>query len=95
MIETALVYIRKADETKAFVGCGALVEGPYIATCRHVWRDADGEANGGVEIVFPRSLKRAILSLSARASQMPATPKNRLLIWYFLAPKAYRPACFP
>ncbi|HMF06281.1 MAG TPA: hypothetical protein VKE72_04630 [Methylocella sp.] len=38
MIETALVYIYSAGSD--FIGCGALVEGGYIATCRHVWRDA-------------------------------------------------------
>jgi hypothetical protein len=56
MTDTALVYIRKADETREFAGCGALIEGPYIATCRHVWRDAEGDANGGVIVEFPRSL---------------------------------------
>ena len=56
MTDTALVYIRKADETREFAGCGALMEGPYIATCRHVWRDAEGDANGGVIVEFPRSL---------------------------------------
>ncbi len=53
LTETALVYIRKADESKSFIGCGAVIEGPYVATCRHVWRDADGEANGGVIVEFP------------------------------------------
>jgi tetratricopeptide (TPR) repeat protein len=55
MIETALVYIRSRDESRRFVGCGALVEGPYVVTCRHVWRDADGEKNGGVIVEFQRS----------------------------------------
>jgi len=40
MIETALVYIYSATEPPVFFGCGALVEGDLIATCRHVWRDA-------------------------------------------------------
>jgi tetratricopeptide (TPR) repeat protein len=56
MTDTALVYIRKADETREFAGCGVLIEGPYIATCRHVWRDAEGEENGRVIVEFPRSL---------------------------------------
>jgi tetratricopeptide (TPR) repeat protein len=57
MIETALVYIYSLREHD-FIGCGALVEGGYIATCRHVWRDAteeSAEANESpeVEIEFP------------------------------------------
>ena len=54
MIETALVYIRANNETRAFVGCGAFVEGPFIVTCRHVWRDAGGDDLGGVVVEFPR-----------------------------------------
>ncbi len=41
MIETGLVYIYSVS-AHDFIGCGALVEGGYIATCRHVWRDATG-----------------------------------------------------
>ena len=52
MIETALVYILKADGSNAFVACGTLVNGPYIATCRHVWREADGEKHGAVIAEF-------------------------------------------
>ncbi len=59
MIETALVYIRKADGTNDFVGCGTLVDGPFIATCRHVWRDAGGEEAGKVLVEFPRSLDKS------------------------------------
>ena len=55
MIECALVYIRKNDEARELIGCGTLVEGPYVATCRHVWREADGDRNGGVVIEFYRS----------------------------------------
>jgi hypothetical protein len=40
MRETALVYIFTADERKAFVGCGALIEGDLIVTCAHVVDDA-------------------------------------------------------
>jgi tetratricopeptide (TPR) repeat protein len=55
-IETSLVYIHSLGPTKKFVGCGALIEGGYIATCRHVWRDA-ADANGvpEVEIEYPCS----------------------------------------
>jgi hypothetical protein len=40
MIESGLVYIHYADSPTAFAGCGALVEGPFIVTCRHVWDEA-------------------------------------------------------
>jgi hypothetical protein len=54
MIETALVYIHAVAPASRFVGCGALVEGGYIATCRHVWRMATGESNQArVEIIYP------------------------------------------
>jgi tetratricopeptide (TPR) repeat protein len=57
MIETGLVYIYSCLPTRDFVGCGALVEGGYIATCRHVWRDAIACGENGeppeVEIMFP------------------------------------------
>jgi hypothetical protein len=58
-IETGLVYIYSVPPARDFVGCGALIEGGYIAACRHVWRDAidseDVEASESskVEIVFP------------------------------------------
>ncbi len=55
-LETSLVHVCHAADPGQFVGCGAIVEGGYIATCRHVWRDAGG-ATGAVVIVFPRSLK--------------------------------------
>ena len=79
MIETALVYIRKADETNEFVGCGTLVEGPYIATCRHVWRDADGEKNGGVVVEFPRTLDEAGTAENASASLADACDHQKPL----------------
>ncbi|HEV2099208.1 MAG TPA: trypsin-like peptidase domain-containing protein, partial [Stellaceae bacterium] len=40
MIENCLVYIYSLKPTKRFVGCGALIEGGFIATCRHVWDEA-------------------------------------------------------
>jgi tetratricopeptide (TPR) repeat protein len=62
MIETGLVYIHSVKPTRRFVGCGALVEGGYVATCRHVWRMAtesaaklqDGEPLE-VEVEYPFS----------------------------------------
>ena len=59
MVETSLVYIHRIRPTKTFVGCGVVVSGDIIATCRHVWRDAttgfgdvaDGEKTAEVE--FP------------------------------------------
>ncbi|HXP03424.1 MAG TPA: tetratricopeptide repeat protein, partial [Stellaceae bacterium] len=56
-IETGLVYIYRRTPTRKFVGCGALIEGSYIATCRHVWRDATAGDDGEplrVEIEYPR-----------------------------------------
>jgi hypothetical protein len=41
-IETALVHIHSLADPENFIGCGAIVEGGYIATCRHVWRKAGG-----------------------------------------------------
>jgi hypothetical protein len=40
MIETGLVYIYSISPARAFKGCGALLEGGYVATCRHVWDKA-------------------------------------------------------
>jgi hypothetical protein len=59
MIKTGLVYINTIRPPRVFHGCGALIEGRYIATCRHVWRNAIACPNGEtgeppeVEIVFP------------------------------------------
>jgi len=62
MIETGLVYVHSTKLTKRFVGCGAIVEGGYVATCRHVWRmatelaaKADPNEPPAVEIEYPRS----------------------------------------
>jgi tetratricopeptide (TPR) repeat protein len=59
-IEQALVYIYSLSPTRRFIGCGALVEGGYVATCRHVWRmatrnagKAELDAIRAVEIEFP------------------------------------------
>ncbi|MDA8051948.1 MAG: trypsin-like peptidase domain-containing protein [Rhodospirillales bacterium] len=55
MIETGLIYIYAPGSQRRFVGCGALVEGSYVATCRHVWESAtNGAAEPpAVEIEFP------------------------------------------
>src|SRR5258708_24628 len=61
MIEQALVYIYSVNPPRRFIGCGALVEGGYVATCLHVWRMATGAAKaeaGGplrVEVESPRA----------------------------------------
>jgi hypothetical protein len=62
MIEQGLVYIHSIKPARRFVGCGALVEGGYVATCRHVWRmatDAAARAEPNqplnVEVEFPRA----------------------------------------
>ncbi len=54
MIEAGLVYIHSALESSGFAGCGALVEGPFVVTCRHVWDQALQAADGGpVLVCFP------------------------------------------
>jgi tetratricopeptide (TPR) repeat protein len=62
MIESGLVYVHSTKPTKRFVGCGAVVEGGYVATCRHVWRMATEAAAKSqpdeplnVEIEYPGS----------------------------------------
>jgi tetratricopeptide (TPR) repeat protein len=62
MIETGLVYVHSTKPTRRFVGCGALIEGGYVATCRHVWGiateagvKAHPEWKPEVEIEFPGS----------------------------------------
>jgi hypothetical protein len=66
MIEHSLVYIHATKPTRRFVGCGALVEGGYVATCRHVWKMATDAAAKSepseplrVEVEYPRVLKDA------------------------------------
>ena len=86
MIETGLVYIHATKPTRRFVGCGALVEGGYVATCRHVWRMATEAATKEnpsqpqeVEIEFPGSWQDGLtirhtarLVLSCERSDGPA-----------------------
>ncbi len=64
MIEHSLVYIHATKPIRRFVGCGALVEGGYVATCRHVWKMATDAAARSkpseplrVEIEYPRVLR--------------------------------------
>ncbi len=59
MIETGLVYIYSLSPARAFKGCGALIEGGYVATCRHVWHkpapagQPPSKEPAEVEIEFP------------------------------------------
>jgi hypothetical protein len=69
MIETGLVYIYSVSTARAFKGCGALLEGGYIATCRHVWRIAAPAGQPPeVEIVFPRTRDKQGALVASRAS---------------------------
>jgi hypothetical protein len=78
MIESSLVYIHALKPARRFVGCGSLVEGGYVATCRHVWRIATAaveESEPGseleVEVLFPRFFegKQAVRSRASLASE--------------------------
>jgi hypothetical protein len=58
IVNNALVYIcRGTNEVP--IGCGALVEGHLVATCRHVWEAArhgdDGTTQVSIVYPFPRS----------------------------------------
>jgi len=57
MIEGALVHILSATPPHAFIGCGAVIEGGLVATCRHVWRDATKGAPDKAQPMaeFPRA----------------------------------------
>ncbi|MGH6985072.1 MAG: trypsin-like peptidase domain-containing protein, partial [Stellaceae bacterium] len=62
MIERSLVYIHSTRPHRRFIGCGALIEGGYIATCRHILRIATGESRPGegeltLEIEYPRAYR--------------------------------------
>jgi tetratricopeptide (TPR) repeat protein len=63
MLKESLVYIRKPGGGEAFVGCGAFVEQNLIVTCRHVWRDADEEA----EAFFPHMKRGGVPATSTLA----------------------------
>jgi hypothetical protein len=85
-IETGLVYIYRLSPTKKFIGCGALIEGPYIATCRHVWRDAtNAGAVPQVEIEYPRAREngdtvRSVASLADACEQADGGPCDLVLL---------------
>ena len=49
MVETSLVYIHRTRPTKAFVGCGVVLSGDCIATCRHVWLAATASSDDAGE----------------------------------------------
>jgi hypothetical protein len=58
MIETGLVYVYATKPARRFVGCGALVERGFIATCRHVWVTATKGWTDGkplVDIEYPHA----------------------------------------
>ena len=103
MVETALVYIHRIRPAKGFIGCGAVLVGDYIATCRHVWRDAtagfadgtDGEPT--VEIEYPdcwrdgaRETSAAVLADPCRAGSDGPEPDLVLLRPAGLPAKASR-----
>ena len=52
-----LVHIYHIDAPEQLIGCGAMVEGGYIATCRHVWKDAGGDDRETVTVAFPYALE--------------------------------------
>jgi hypothetical protein len=60
MLKESLVYIRKPGGGEIFVGCGAFVEQNLIVTCRHVWRDADEQA----EALFPHAKRGGAAAVS-------------------------------
>jgi tetratricopeptide (TPR) repeat protein len=67
MIETALVYLHALRPKKHLIGCGTLVEGGYVATCRHVWRRAASDHPPEVEIEYVHA-RRAGAPLRSRAT---------------------------
>jgi tetratricopeptide (TPR) repeat protein len=62
MIEQSLVYIYSTKPARRFVGCGTLVHGGYVATCRHLLRMAVGQGQStegrlDLEIEFPHAYR--------------------------------------
>src|SRR5690348_12060076 len=89
MVESALVYIYRIKPTKQFVGCGAVVSGGFIATCRHVWRDAEAafgdDPEARAEAVFPHARKDGALATSTvlvadRCRPGPDAPEPDLVL---------------
>ncbi|MGO9418972.1 tetratricopeptide repeat protein, partial [Roseiarcus sp.] len=74
MIETALAYIYSTAPRQRFVGCGAVIEGEWVATCRHVLRMALAEAGETadalkvIEIEFPHGQDENGAPLRSRAT---------------------------
>ncbi len=54
MTDSALILIHASGARTGFIGCGVLIEGGFIATCRHVWADATAEGSTA-EAEFPRA----------------------------------------
>jgi hypothetical protein len=73
MIETALVYIFSLTPSRRFKGCGTLIEGDWVATCRHVLSaiveiDKSIPALEQIEIEFPHALDEKGARLRSRAA---------------------------
>lgn len=80
MIEGALLYILAAVPPNGFVGCGAVIEGGLIATCRHVLvKAADCAAP---RVAFPGAhadLRHHALTLAASCEDEAEVPDLVLL----------------
>jgi hypothetical protein len=80
MIETGLVYVYATKPARRFVGCGALVERGFIATCRHVWVTATKgwpDSKPAVEIEYPHAGANTTAMLAAACEEpMDATPTS-------------------
>ena len=76
MIETALVYIYATAPRQRFVGCGAVIVGEWVATCRHVLESALAEAGEAadavtaIEIEFPHTEDANGAPLRSRATRV-------------------------
>jgi tetratricopeptide (TPR) repeat protein len=73
---TELVHIYHVDAPEQLIGCGAMVEGGYIATCRHVWKDAGGDDRETVTVAFPYALenRKPALRLATLADACETAP---------------------
>ena len=89
MIESGLVYIYSVSPATRFVGCGALVEGGYVATCRHVWVEAvkgQVEVSAEAEIEYPHgsweagAAPRRKAALGEACEQTDGTPPDLVLL---------------
>jgi hypothetical protein len=57
MIESSLFHLHTGCPQSAYVGCGVVIEGGYLATCRHVWEAAIAAWGEEPVAVFPRVLE--------------------------------------